>query len=70
MEEKIQQLPHVMQVFYENHLLKVRFSKGKHNLIRLLDVLKEAEIGFGSVHSEQPTLNDVFLEITGKELRD
>ena len=59
-EEKIQQLPHVMQVFYENHLLKVRFSKGKHNLIRLLDVLKEAEIGFGSVHSEQTTLNDVF----------
>ena len=25
---------------------------------------------FGRVYSELPTLNDVFLEITGKELRD
>ncbi len=69
-KEEIAKLPHVMNVTYENYLLKVRFSKGKHNLIRLLDVLKEKEIGFGGVHSELPTLNDVFLEITGKELRD
>lgn len=27
-------------------------------------------LSFGRVYSEQPTLNDVFLEITGKELRD
>ena len=69
-KEEIKGLPHVMNVTYENHLLKVKFSKGKHTLIRLLDVLKEKEIGFGGVHSELPTLNDVFLEITGKELRD
>lgn len=69
-EEEIKMLPHVMQVTYENHLLKVRFSKGKHNLLRLLDLLKEQEVGFGNVHSALPTLNDVFLEITGKELRD
>ena len=63
-------LPHVIKVTYENHLLKVRFSKGKHNLLRLLDLLKDNEVAFGGVHSELPTLNDVFLEITGKELRD
>lgn len=66
----IRDLPHVMKVTYENHLLKVKFSKGKHNLLRLLDLMKENEVGFGGVHSELPTLNDVFLEITGKELRD
>ena len=69
-EKAIKGLPHVIRVSYENHLLKVKFSKGKHNLLRLLDLLKEKEIGFGGVHSELPTLNDVFLEITGKELRD
>lgn len=69
-EAAIRKLPHVINVSFENHLLKVRFSKGKHNLLRLLDLLKENDMGFGSVHSEQPTLNDVFLEITGKELRD
>lgn len=66
----IRNLPHVIKVTYENHLLKVKFSKGKHNLLRLLDLMKEREIGFGGVHAEMPTLNDVFLEITGKELRD
>ena len=68
--DKLKSLPHVMKLEYENHLLKVRFSKGKHNLLRLLDILKEEEISVGGVHSELPTLNDVFLEITGKELRD
>lgn len=68
--DAVRALPHVINVSYENELLKVRFSKGKHNLLRLLDLLKEKEIVFGNVHSELPTLNDVFLEITGKELRD
>ena len=68
--DAIRTLPHVISVSYDKGLLKVRFSKGKHNLLRLLDLLKEKEIAFGNVHSELPTLNDVFLEITGKELRD
>ena len=68
--DAIRTLPHVIGVSDDKGLLKVRFSKGKHNLLRLLDLLKEKEIAFGNVHSELPTLNDVFLEITGKELRD
>ena len=57
--DAIRTLPHVISVSYDKGLLKV-----------LLDLLKEKEIAFGNVHSELPTLNDVFLEITGKELRD
>jgi len=38
--------------------------------VRVLDYLKENDVSFGRVFSELPTLNDVFLEITGKELRD
>lgn len=68
--DKIKELPHVYQVTYENQILKVSCSGGKHNLIRILDYLKDAEVHFGRVYSELPTLNDVFLEITGKELRD
>ena len=68
--DAVRALPHVINVSFENGLLKVRFSKGKHNLLRLLDLLKDKEIVFGNVHSELPTLNDVFLEITVKELRD
>ncbi len=68
--EKMKELPHVYKVTYENQRLKVSCSGGKHNLIRILDYLKNADVYFGRVYSELPTLNDVFLEITGKELRD
>lgn len=68
--EQIKQLPHVYDVSYEENVLKTFYSGGKHNLIRVLDLLKTEDISFGRVYSERPTLNDVFLEITGKELRD
>ena len=32
--------------------------------------LKKEEIYYNKIYSERPTLNDVFLELTGKELRD
>ncbi len=67
---QIGELPHVFQVTYEEQVLKLRLSGAKHNLVRILHYLEERDIVFGRVFSELPTLNDVFLEITGKELRD
>ena len=66
----IRKLPHVYDVIFANHQLQVLCSGGKHNLIRVLDYLQSKDLSFGRVYSELPTLNDVFLEITGKELRD
>ena len=66
----IKELPNISSVEYENNTLTVRFDKGKNNLIHLLDYLKAEDIEFGRIYSELPTLNDVFLAITGKELRD
>ena len=66
----IEKLPHVYDVSFENHQLTILCDGGQHNLIRVLDYLQSKEYSFGHVHSELPTLNDVFLEITGKELRD
>ncbi|MBR4628256.1 MAG: ABC transporter ATP-binding protein [Ruminococcus sp.] len=63
-------LPHVYDTEYDGQKLTVYCSGGKHNLIRVLGVLQENDISFGRVFSELPTLNDVFLEITGKALRD
>lgn len=67
---EIRKLPHVFQISYNEQVLKIRLSGAKHNLVRILHYLEENEIPFGRVFSELPTLNDVFLEITGKELRD
>ena len=67
---EISALPHVYDSEYDGARLTVYCSGGKHNLIRVLDVLQKNDIAFGRVYSELPTLNDVFLEITGKALRD
>lgn len=67
---KLQTLPHILDITYEEQRLIIRLSSAKHNLVRILNYLTEREISFGRVFSELPTLNDVFLEITGKELRD
>lgn len=66
----IRNLPHVFDVKYEDQRLVVRCTGAKHNLIHILSCLQEKDIPFGRVFSELPTLNDVFLEITGKQLRD
>lgn len=66
----IRSLKHIYDVTFENHCLKVFFNGGRHNLPRILNYLQSEDISFGRVYAELPTLNDVFLEITGKELRD
>lgn len=68
--EDIRKLPHVFDLHYEDQLLTVRCTGARHNLIRLLNYLQNQDIPFGQVSSQLPTLNDVFLEITGKQLRD
>ena len=69
-QRRISQLPNVFEIQYAEQMLRVNLSSGKHNLIRILTYLQENEIAFGRVFSALPTLNDVFLEITGKQLRD
>lgn len=66
----IRQLPHVIDVEYSDNRLTIRYDNGQHNLLTLLDYLKSRDLSFEGVYSEQPTLNDVFLEITGRQLRD
>lgn len=67
---EISKLAHAYETTYNDSILKVSFSGGRHNLVRVLDYLGEHDYSFGRIYSELPTLNDVFLEITGTELRD
>ena len=67
---EIGKMPHVYSAVYEDNLLTVRCSGGRHNVIRILNYLQEQGVSFGQVYTKLPTLNDIFLEITGKELRD
>ena len=68
--DKIKQLKHVENVTLNNNLLVITYRKGTNNLGNLIDFLKEENVKYSKIYSERPTLNDVFLELTGKELRD
>ena len=67
---RIRGLDYVYEAENEDNLLTVKCSGGSHNLMDILGILNECGILLGRIYSEQPTLNDVFLEITGTELRD
>jgi len=66
----LRDLPNISSVEYKESILKIKALKGKNNLESVLEFIKNENIQFANIYSELPTLNDVFLEITGKELRD
>lgn len=68
--QQISQLANVAEAIYESNYLTIQTSDAKVTLIELLHYLDQQSIAFGSVRTQEITLNDVFLEITGKELRD
>lgn len=68
--EEIKKLKNVDNVIYTTNILLITYKKGKNNLVDIIDYLKKESINYNKIYSERPTLNDVFLELTGKELRD
>ena len=66
----INQLKNVDSVSYRDNILCITYKKGKNNLEEIMNYLKSNKIVYNKIFSERPTLNDVFLELTGKELRD
>lgn len=68
--EAMKALPNIISVDEQNGVMTIRSAKGKNNLENVLETLKREQVSFGKIYSELPTLNDVFLEITGKALRD
>ena len=68
--ERVRRLDHVRAATLEDGVLHVECLAGRHNLADVLATITAAGASYGRVLSEPPTLNEVFLEITGRELRD
>ncbi|MEE8836017.1 MAG: ABC transporter ATP-binding protein [Eubacteriales bacterium] len=66
----LKKISHVYDVTFHEGEIEIRCDGGSHNLVHIINYLMEKNIDFGRVNTKLPTLNDVFLEITGKELRD
>ena len=69
-EEKIKKFKTVHNISLNEKVLVITYKKGKNNLGELIDFLKENNVKYNKIFSERPSLNDVFLFLTGKELRD
>lgn len=68
--KEIEKLKNVNSVTYNRNILLITYKKGKNNLVDMMDYLKKEKINYNKIYSERPTLNDVFLQLTGKEFRD
>lgn len=68
--EKIKELKYVDEVNLTMNTLVVTYKKGKNNLEDLIECLRHNHIKYDKIMTERPTLNDVFLNLTGKGLRD
>ncbi len=68
--DKLKQLPYISLLEYHDPILLIKSERGKNNLGAVLEYFRAENIPYGRIYCEQPTLNDVFLEITGKQLRD
>lgn len=68
--DDIKKIKNVDNVIYDGINLLITYKKGVNNFTNLIEYLKREKIVYNRIFSERPTLNDVFLELTGKELRD
>lgn len=68
--DRLRALPHVLDVSLAGNLLTVSCEASEHNLTDVLASLRAGNARLGRITCAPPTLNDVFLEITGRELRD
>ncbi|HZK29489.1 MAG TPA: ABC transporter ATP-binding protein [Clostridia bacterium] len=68
--DMIRALDGVVDVAETNGKAIIRLSPPGHHLAALLDALRDHEVAYTSIYSELPSLNDVFLTLTGKALRE
>lgn len=67
---QIKKSKNVIDVIINNNTVHIAYRSKEGNLEKLVDYLRQNNVSYTSLFSERPTLNDVFLKLTGKELRD
>lgn len=68
--DKIKKFENVEDALYDGNTLLVKYKSGINNILYLIGFMEIEKIKYNKIYSERPTLNDVFLELTGKGLRD
>lgn len=67
---ELERLKAVTKVLIKGEDVEI-FSKSPHNsLLELMDLAKSKEVEIHNLHIRRPTLEDLFLELTGRSLRE
>ena len=67
--EKVKAIDSLIAFSIKRRNCNSSFSKDS-NILNLVDILNSCNTKYDHLSSSRPSLNDVFLELTGKELRD
>ena len=67
---RLKKIQHVNQVTKSQDKYNIQFDKNHNNLANLIRFIEDNSLTYTEIASEQPSLSSIFLELTGKELRD
>ena len=68
--EALRSIPHVIGVVQNGSEWLITFENSINNLNELILFINKRQLAYRNLYSERPSLSDIFLELTGKELRD
>lgn len=68
--ERMKQLKHLISLEDVDDKIELIFEKHSHPLPDLMQLIQRESLVYDSIYAVKPTLNEVFLALTGKELRD
>jgi len=67
---QIRAFPDVVQVEYGGDLLRIQTSDIVATLGALMELSKHSAVRLQDIHISQPSLEDVFLQLTGRTIRE
>ncbi|EFW38261.1 ABC transporter, ATP-binding protein [Treponema phagedenis F0421] len=70
LESRLRNIKHVLDITKKGNDFIIVFENSLNNLNELISFINAEKLSYTKLYSEQPSLNDIFLELTGKELRD
>lgn len=68
MSESFRTIPNVKEVTFEDGVHNLSFKNSDNNLRGIMNFLDENNLKYRHIYSEKPRLNQIYLELTGKEL--
>ncbi len=68
--KEMESLPHLQLLDKNKAAYTLQFTQKGSNIVALAQLLNQHGLAYLKLYSEQPSLSDVFLSFTGKELRD